>query len=329
MKDGSSKKRGKKVMQVIGILFAGLIAIQVAVIVIGLFVHPILSKGELEGISVYGEMVDVDGKKMHVYSLGELGETVVLLPGFGIPLPSADFGPLMRELSTKHTVVTVEFFGVGFSDQTEAPRTNANYIEETRTALKAAGFAPPYILMPHSASGIYAEYYANRYPEEIKGIIMLDTTSTADVPKAPPAFIYSLARLQGRTGVNRINARIIKETKLAANGYTEKEISDHRIFSYHSLHDTLIDQMRRLGENIEEVKTLPFPDSVPVLKLIASESIKHMAKADKDDGMGYQHAHLQRLGSQTTYEVLDASHLMYQTKAREIAELSTYFIDNL
>lgn len=329
MKKVQIRKRGKKIMQIIGILFAVVVVIQVGILLIGFVVHPVLSKGELENIDVYGQMVDVDGRQMHVYSLGDGEETVVLLPGFGVALPSADFGPLMRELSAKYTVVTVEYFGVGFSDQTDTPRTNANYVEETRAALAGAGFAPPYILMPHSASGIYSEYYAHHYPDEITAIIMLDTTSTADIPKAPPAIIYSLARLQGRAGVNRVNTRLLRETKLLANGYTENEISDHRIYSYHVINDTMIDQMRRLGDTISEVHTLDFPDSVPVLKLISTETVRNMAKQNKDDGMGYQHEHLQRLGSQATYEVLDASHLMYQTRAREIAEISADFIDSL
>jgi pimeloyl-ACP methyl ester carboxylesterase len=64
---------------------------------------------------------------MHVYALGDGGKTIVLLPGFGVSLPSADFGPLMRELSKEYTVVCVEYFGIGFSDRTDTPRTNENY----------------------------------------------------------------------------------------------------------------------------------------------------------------------------------------------------------
>jgi len=104
--------------------------------------------------------VEVNEQKMHVYSMGNGEKTVVLLPGFGVSLPSADFGPLMRELSKEYTAVCIEYFGIGFSDRTDAPRTSENYTKEIRTALSLAGFKPPYVLMPHSASGIYNEYYA-------------------------------------------------------------------------------------------------------------------------------------------------------------------------
>ncbi len=316
-------------LQIVGMVLGGLVAIQIGLLLIGLIVHPVLSKGELEQVPVYGQMVAVNGQQMHVHAKGHGEATVVLLPGFGVALPAADFGPLMRALSIEHTVVAVDYFGVGFSDPTDVPRTNDNYVKEIRAALANAGFSPPYILMPHSASGIYAEYYAHHYPEEIQGVVMLDTTSTADIPKAPPAIIYWLARLQGRSGLNRINSRLIRETRLVENGYTEKEIADHRLYSYHAINDTMIDQMRRLGDSIVEVNGLEFPDTIPVLKLISTETIRNMAKHNKDDGMGYQHEHLRRLGEHAAFEILDGSHLIYQTKAEDIAAISTRFIENI
>jgi pimeloyl-ACP methyl ester carboxylesterase len=49
-------------------------------------------------------------------------------------------------------------------------------VEETREALKQAGLEPPYVLVPHSLSGIYAMAYAQTHRDELKAIIALDTT---------------------------------------------------------------------------------------------------------------------------------------------------------
>ena len=137
------------------LIFAAVVGGIVALNVIGFMVNTLFFKDELKKIMAYGQMVDVKGSKMHVYSMGKGEETIVLLPGLGVSLPSADFGPLMRKLSEKYTVVAVEYFGVGFSEQNNDPRTNDNYVGEIRLALEEAGFKPPYVLMPHSASGIY------------------------------------------------------------------------------------------------------------------------------------------------------------------------------
>lgn len=304
-----------------------LLGFYVSISLIAFAVNTILSRGELDDIQPYGEMIDVDREMMHVYSMGSGQETIVLLPGLGVALPSADFGPLMRELSQQHTVVTIEYFGVGFSELTDTPRTNQNMVREIRTVLEKAGFEPPYVLMPHSASGIYSEYYAAMVPDEVSAIIMLDTTSSALISDdEQSAFIYTLTKLAQAIGNPRIGAILFPDTKLIENGYTAQEIEHYRLFSFHAVNDTMINQAQTLTENIKEVNALPFPEEIPVLKLIAQETIDIMAEQDNDDGMGYQRDHLRRLGNQVSYQVLDAAHLLYQTEIAEIVQLSNAFL---
>ncbi|MDD3269780.1 MAG: alpha/beta hydrolase, partial [Syntrophomonadaceae bacterium] len=297
-------KRGRKVMTVVAIILGIIIGLNI----IGFAVNKIFFANELEAVSAYGQMVKVNGEEMHVYSMGTGEKTLVLLPGFGVPLPSADFGPLMRELSKEYTVVCIEYFGIGFSDQTDTPRTNENYMEEIRTALSLAGFKAPYVLMPHSASGIYSEYYAAKYPEEVSAIIMLDTTSTAKTEaKNPPKLVYALGKLQQACGITRLAVGLMPPAQKVENGYTEKEISDYKLFTYHVLNDTIIDQSYRMLDNINEVSALAFPEDIPILKLISSQSLKKV-------GAEYQTNHLDRLGSNVESVTIDGSHFFYQTK---------------
>jgi pimeloyl-ACP methyl ester carboxylesterase len=113
---------------------------------------------------------------MHVYSEGNTGRTVVLLSGLGAPCPALDFRPVFSTLREDHRVVVAEGFGYGWSDLTDTPRTVQNIIGETRIALAKAGFKPPYVLMPHSVSGLYALHWANAYPEEVEAVVGIDMT---------------------------------------------------------------------------------------------------------------------------------------------------------
>jgi len=97
----SKKKRGKKVMLII----VKIVAVIVVLMLIGAILHATYFKGKLQQIKPYGQLVDVDDGQMHVYSMGNGEETIILLPGMGVGLPSADFAPLMRKLSEKYTVV--------------------------------------------------------------------------------------------------------------------------------------------------------------------------------------------------------------------------------
>ena len=304
-------------MTVVAIILGGIVCLNL----VGFAINKIFFSNELAAIAPYGQMVKVDGKKMHVYSMGSGEKTIVLLPGFGVALPSADFGPLMRELSKEYTVVCVEYFGTGFSDPTDSPRTNENLTGEIRNALSQAGFKPPYILMPHSVSGVYSEYFAANYPDEVSAIVMLDTTSTGKIVSGnPPRIAYDIGVMQQETGLTRVTAGLVPPAQKTENGYTEKEISDYRLFTYHVLNKTMIDQSYGTLESINDVNGIPFPKDIPVLKLISAQSLK---KAGED----YQTSHLKRLGAGAESTIIDSSHFIYQTNARDICEATDAFLD--
>jgi pimeloyl-ACP methyl ester carboxylesterase len=55
-----------------------------------------------------------------------------------------------------------------------APRTARAIIQESREALKAAGVAPPYVLVGHSYGGLIARAWALEHPQEADGLCLLD-----------------------------------------------------------------------------------------------------------------------------------------------------------
>ncbi len=316
----AKRKRGKKPLIILAIILGVIITLNL----ISLFINQMFFSNELDSIAPYGELVEVNGENMHIYSMGEGEHTIVLLPGFANPLPSADFAPLMRVLAKDYTVVSVEYFGVGFSDKTSSPRTNENYTEEIRRALSKAGFSAPYVLMPHSGSGIYAEYYATQYPEEVSSIIMIDTTSSAETSTDIPKFVYSLGKVQQAIGITRPFTSLVVTSTLGINeenGYTKKEIDDYIKFMNNYYNDTIADQIERLNENIVEVMDLDFPPSIPVLKLVSSETAKGKATGEE-----YQNAHIKRLGAKAEWRIVEGSHYSYHGHADEIYEATNSFL---
>lgn len=308
---------------VLGII-AGVIVILMSV---GAVLHATRSKAKRKAIQLYGALVDVDGGRMHVYTAGSGGKTVVLLPGLGVALPCADFGPLMRKLADKHTAVCVEYFGVGFSSQTDKPRTCEAYVEEIRTALKAAGHQPPYVLMPHSLSTVYSEYYAAKYPGEVEAIISLDGTSTAYYEKLP-GFVkpmLKVAKFQQFIGLTSGLAPLaVNRKQLLAYGYTEKEINDILVFSGFTINDTMLEQMAESGEFVRQTMELPFPAAVPYFKVISKktyETTNPQMKKANITAQSYQEKHLERIGSHAQYEILDGTHFIYLNNADRIVQI--------
>lgn len=310
-------------MMIVAIIVGAIALIHLASFVI----NRILSRDELDNIQPTGTLVEIGGKYKHVFSMGTGQQTIVLLPGLGVALPSVDFRPLMTALADKYTVVCVEYFGYGFSEDTKMPRTNINYVLETRQALAEAGFSPPYILMPYSASGIYSEYYATEYPEEVAALILLDTPSTAEKELPMPRIVCTLSKVQQAIGLARFLNPLLLPKLIGLsveNGYTKQEISHFLKFSNHALTDAVMDQMLRYSEAISEVMGIEFPSTVPVLAIKADKSQRGTGKKSID-------GHLKKLGEHAQYHVIAGSNhsTIYHDRnyRREICEEADRFLE--
>lgn len=314
-------------MMTVGII----LAVVSVCMLIGTILHVTYFKNKKEEIKPYGEMVTVYDGQMHVCKIGSGKETIILLPGMGVALPSADFGPLMRQLSEKYTVVCVEYFGVGFSSQTQRARTCENYVEEIRSALKSAGIEAPYVLMPHSISSVYSEYYASQYPDEVQAIISLDGTSTAYIGGDMPGFVKPLlgvAKVQQAFGFTSLVATITtNENQLLSYGYTEKEINDLIIYAGFSINDNMLEQIVSSTEYIKAANKLTYPDdTVPYFKIISKKTYETKNRQIKITPEEYQYEHLARVGADNNYEILEGTHFIYLNNVNRISEVTDGFL---
>ena len=65
------------------------------------------------------------------------------------------------------------------------PRTASRPPEDLHTLLAAAGETGPYVLVGHSTGGTYAMNYAARYPEQVAGMVLLDSSSPEQLTRMP------------------------------------------------------------------------------------------------------------------------------------------------
>jgi pimeloyl-ACP methyl ester carboxylesterase len=72
------------------------------------------------------------------------------------------------------TSVVYDRAGTGWSDAIALPRSAAEVVEELRTVLRVAGLPAPYVLVAHSLGAVYARRFAQLYPAEVAGLLLLD-----------------------------------------------------------------------------------------------------------------------------------------------------------
>lgn len=121
-----------------------------------------------------GQLIDINENNISIYVEGSGSKTLVFLSGSGTCSPILDFKSLYSLLSDEYRIIVVEKFGYGYSDIVDEDRNIQTILSETRLALNKAGIDGPYVLCPHSMSGIEALYWAQEYPDEIESIIGLD-----------------------------------------------------------------------------------------------------------------------------------------------------------
>jgi len=315
-----TKKRGSKMF-----IFLIIIGVYAWISLTSLLINQILSRNELNRIAPTGQLVEVNGKNMHIRSMGSGEHTIVILPGLGTPLPSTSFAPLMRELATEYTVVIIDYFGTGFSDQTGSPRTNANVVEEIRTALSVGGFSPPFILMPHSASGATADYFAIRHPDEVTALVLLDTVHThKHLEPNMNEVAVQLMRLSQFVGNPRLLSRFMLPTHgiTEANGFTAEEIRNIRTFMNHEVNPTTINRARLYNETIHEVVALDFPQNIPVLSIRPTQPNPGSAMVDSEN----DEAHMQRYGAGSQLLVMEGNHNIHKGNHVQIREAVNAFL---
>ncbi len=210
-----------------------------------------------------GEMVELEGKQMHVYAQGEGDITIVMASGHGTENPYVDFYPLHEKLSEQARVVIYDRFGYGWSDQTSVPRDIDTITQELSTSLRERGEKGPYLFVAHSIASLEAIRFAQTHPDEVAGIVLLDAGNPAfyETYHTPSKAMQKFMQTLKTSGVLRILSQVesVADTLLEPEeGYGQhipeplKNIQLAMLLKNFS-NDTVIDEMLHLQSNAKKV----------------------------------------------------------------------------
>lgn len=311
--------------KIISVLKWGLFII-LSLFVLWVIIHQILIRTDAKKLNQRGEYVTVKGRNFNIYKEGDGEKTIVLLPGLGTTAPTLDFEPLAKELSDRFRVVIVEPFGYGWSDNTNDERSVENIVEEIRTALVESGESGPYILMPHSLSGIYSTWYANKYPEEVEAIVGIDCLLPTKIEYfgVEIPHILSLAKVANPIGLQRLICMVSPLSFISDNRgglYTEDNLNQQKLLSNKvSNNATVINETNAIESNINKTYSMKFEKTMPLLFFTCKIMDKEQGKNSKEFYEKYiTNPEIQKV------IVLDSSHYMHWTKASDMAEATKQF----
>lgn len=116
----------------------------------------------------------LDGREVEHIVAGHGAPAVVFENGLGGRLQW--WAEVLPAIAQETTVFAYNRAGTGTSTEASMPRDGETIIDELRRNLRDKGIAPPYVLVGHSLGGLYMQLYARRYPQEVAGLVLVDST---------------------------------------------------------------------------------------------------------------------------------------------------------
>jgi pimeloyl-ACP methyl ester carboxylesterase len=163
------------------LIFAGILALLLAT---GLLYQALGTARDAVRFPPPGRLMAIGGNTsphLHLRSMGDSGPAVILDAGIGASSLSWSLvQPLVARFARAYVY---DRAGYGWSDsprRADGPRIASRLAGELRALLRAAEVPGPYILVGHSFGGFVARLYAERWPVEVAGLVMLDSPDTGE-----------------------------------------------------------------------------------------------------------------------------------------------------
>lgn len=174
--------------------------------------------------------------------------------------------------------------GYDHSEATDTPRDGATVVAELRALLQQQGLKPPYVLVGHSLGGLYMQLFARRYPDDVRGVVLVDAVYPGVIKK--PEDFPLLTR-----GAKRL--------------FFSRMVNDE------------IDAIHKTGE---QVLALPPVDNLPMIQLINRPKGATAVPVDFGvvNGDRQTAAAVKAMYPQATRIVLDSDHQMQAQSAAEV-----------
>jgi pimeloyl-ACP methyl ester carboxylesterase len=173
-------------------------------------VETVAGEHDARTLAMPGERYDIGGRSLHLTCTGTGTPTVVLEAGLGEM--SSHWARIAPAVARSTRVCAYDRAGLGWSDASSRTPDGHSVASDLHALLRAAGVPAPYVLAGHSIGGTYAMAYAATYPDDVAGLVLLDSsspqqfTALPDFPRiyAATRRLYAVLPSLSRLGVSRL-----------------------------------------------------------------------------------------------------------------------------
>jgi pimeloyl-ACP methyl ester carboxylesterase len=119
-------------------------------------------------------LVDIgNGRRLNLVCAGQGAPTVIFEAG--LSGWSRSWVLVQPQVAALTRACSYDRAGMGFSSAAPAgPRTSSEAVDDLHALLRAAHIAPPLVLVGHSMGAMHVRLYADRYPADVAGMVLVD-----------------------------------------------------------------------------------------------------------------------------------------------------------
>ncbi len=254
--------------------------------------------------SAPGQTYDVKGHQLYLDCRGHGGPTVVLFNGMGEV--SVSWTRIVDQVDTHTRVCAYDRAGQGWSGDVNTPQDGIDAARDLNSLLQKAGEHGPFVLAGHSIGGTYALTYAAQYPDQVAGMVLLDSSSPYQFTAIPaysgqyPLLRRGLAMMPtlDRLGLGRLIS-VLSPSHLPEPA---ADVADSLMLSAHGARNGR-DEVSMLPEVFAQAQALSTLHERPLAVLSAKVNIDGM------DGWTQAQDCLARLSGNSEHLVVDSSHM--------------------
>lgn len=120
-------------------------------------------------------LVHLNGWPMEVLQKGGAGTPILIMTGMGCSFE--EWFNVTESLCETHAVILFHRPGLGASELGTEPRTTAAAAQDAKNLLNVLEVTEPVVLVGHSYGGLCAQHFSKLYPQQVKGLLLVDSTS--------------------------------------------------------------------------------------------------------------------------------------------------------
>jgi len=146
-----------------------------------------------------GQMIDIGGRRLHLYCTGKGSPTVILIAGGGAF--SIDWALVQPKVAEQTRACSYDRAGLGWSDPGPTEETVEETVSDFHALLHASGEKGPFIFVGASIGGIYIQAYQRAFPEDVAALVFSNSANRVGFQgKEKGGLIWELREADIRSG---------------------------------------------------------------------------------------------------------------------------------